>query len=151
MTDLAVTSHRLCRSKAADQDVTNSTALVDCTDLTFKMKANQKWRFRAVLFTFGNSSPNMKVAVNGPAAPANLRYEAGLPFRDSAGSAVKTAYDDTVSLDVSTPNDKTLIIEGVVENGTNDGTFAVRFAQALSDANPVRIKRGSYLEAELLP
>jgi len=92
----------------------------------------------------------MQYAFSGPAAPTLVRFERW----DNANGAAPTGR----AIDVAIPGATTLVtgtsdtgemlrFEGIVQNGTNAGTFVFQFAQAIATAaNTVTRRAGSYME-----
>ncbi len=151
MANAAVVGHRVAGFKAADQSVTFDSALGDVDDLTFAMAANQKYKVRAHLLCTVAGAAAIQIGVAGPAAPANvhmflmgLKDETSLTYYEGKILAAAGSHVFTNATVVVT-------IEGVWENGANAGTFSVQFCQGISGADAVTVKRGSFIEAELLP
>lgn len=153
----AVSVTKVARHKLANQSWTADTTFADVTDLTFAMAANQKWKIRVVMFvdniTGGDCGSGIKYQINGPASPTNIQLaDKGYNHTTNAHQHFSTMTALTTPRNTNLPSAAgTIELEGVYENGVNAGTFAVQAAQQASDADPAVVKRGSFIEAVLLP
>jgi hypothetical protein len=148
---VAISPSRTTQS-VVDQSFTNDT-LADVASLTQPVGGNKTYKFKSqILVSTAGAIGGIKVAVNGPAAPVNLRYTARI-FNSSTltytAMGTKTAYDDTVGV-VLPAGDHIVEVEGIFENGGNAGTFAIRAAQFVTDASASIAKKGSALENVLV-
>jgi hypothetical protein len=130
-------------------DVSNSTTtFANVTGLTFAMGgANTDYVFEAwLIFQSNTATTGIKFAVNGPASPTALAIQTRIPISLVAvtlGGA--RAYDSgTASASVDTINSNLLAhVVGIIRNGSNTGTFAIRFAAETTGT--VKVMTGSVL------
>ncbi len=132
-------------------DVTNSTTtFANVTGLTFAMDPNKDYIFEAwLIFQSNTAGTGIKFAVNGPPSPAAVVMLAHIPIAltlyASCVTLASRAYDTgTPSVSVDTINANLLCkIDGIIRNGVNAGTFAIRFAAETTGT--VKIVTGSVL------
>ena len=126
------------------------TVFADVTDLTFPVSANTNYRFRFLVhYTTNATTTGARFAINGPAAPTALRVGGILPNGSSAVNAgSQTAYDTAIFLGTTGPGATGVlgIIEGVLRNGINAGTLALRFAAEVTSPGQVNVLADSYGE-----
>lgn len=132
--------------KTADQSTT-SASLVDITDLTFSIVASGIYTVEASLFVVsGSTSVAVGVALNGPASPTAVNYAAYQAANTQAlNSGGATAYD-TVLTPTATPSTSVPhmhFLSGLIRNGANAGTLALRMNTA-SAGTSVTVKAGSW-------
>lgn len=138
--------------KTTDESLVSSTTLQDDNELRFAIGANETWQFQILGFwSSASTTPDIKVALNGPASPTTLRahvqhYFAVASGPDSDGGLI-TSYGSAVSADVGTVPDTLFEIRGSVINGSTPGTFVLQWAQRASSATATVVKAGSYLVA----
>ena len=133
--------------KAANEDF-SGTGFADVASLSFPVVANGIYAFRFFLpFATTDSTEAGNFAVNGPASPTNLIYEAR--YSTSIGQSVplvKTAYDSSLA-QTSGPGatPKACTLEGLFENGANAGTFTARAATETGSGGRVTtVQRGAF-------
>lgn len=132
-------------------DVPNSTtAFADVTGLTFTVDPNKDYIFEAWLIFQGNTvGTGIKFAVNGPASPVAVVMLAHIPIAltlyASCVTLASRAYNTgTPSVSVDAINANLLCkIDGIIRNGNNSGTFAIRFAAETTGI--VKVMAGSVL------
>lgn len=132
-------------------DVTNSTMIfANVTGLTFPIGINEDYIFEAwLIFQSNTAGTGIKFAVNGPASPVAVVMLAHVPIAltlyASCVTLASRAYDTgTPSVSVDTINSNLLCkIDGVIRNGGNGGTVAIRFAAETTGI--VKIMAGSVL------
>lgn len=126
--------------KTSDQTST-STTYADDTELKFPVSANKIYEYRGLVFILTANTGGLKHSVDGPASPTYVRLGLNLYalFQTSYGSNVIT---NTVDFNVSL----TVPVAGVISNGANAGTVAMRWAQASGPSGTLRIYAGSWLE-----
>ena len=132
-------------------DITNATTtFANITGLTFTMLANKDYIIEAwLIFQSNTAGTGIKFAVNGPSSPAAVGLLAHIPIAltlyASCATLASRAYDTgTPSISVDTINSNLLCkIDGLVRNGTTQGTLAVRFAAETTGT--VKIMTGSVL------
>ncbi len=144
----AVESEIIVRTTA---DVTNSTTtFANVTGLTFSPTINKDYIFEAwLIFQSDTAGCGIKFACNGPASPVAVVMIAHIPIAltlyASCVTLASRAYDTgTPSVSVDTINANLLCkIDGILRNGANTGTFAIRFAAETTGI--VKIMTGSVL------
>lgn len=126
--------------QAADQSVASSTTLVS-TDLVFNVRKGRKYRLHAVLLTNGTSAtPGMKATAthsgqSSPTFTGNVAY--------TSASAIRVETMTTASATGAAVAFLQVEINGYFVPDAN-GTLAVQFAQAVSDAGACTVKAGSW-------
>lgn len=134
-------------------DVTNATiTFANVTGLTFNMLANKTYIIEAwLIFQSSATATGIKFALNGPASPVAVAMLAHIPIAltlyASCVTLASRAYDTgTPSVSVDTANANLLAkIDGLVRNGANAGTLAIRFACEVATSPGVTVKAGSVL------
>lgn len=138
--------------KTADQSKTSNTTLAADTELQFPVLANTSYAFRIVALynipTNTSGAPGIKFDLDGPASPTAIaymykRFGAGGAGVSEAGAA--TLNSAVTQASTGTGGSALIVIEGVLQNGANAGTFSFRWAQNTSDANATKVLKGSYL------
>jgi len=132
-------------------DVTNSTTtFANVTGLTFPIGVNEDYIFEAwLIFQSNTVGTGIKFACNGPASPVAVVMNAHIPIAltlyASCVTLASRAYDTgTPSVSVDAINSNLLCkIDGMIRNGGNAGTVAIRFAAETTGI--VTIKMGSVL------
>jgi hypothetical protein len=133
-------------------DVTNSTTnFVDVTGLSFSMLANKDYIIEAwIIFRSDTAGTGIKFALYSaaasPVAVVNLCHiPIGITLYASDSCLAARAYDTgTPSVSVDTINANLLCkMEGLVRNGVNTGTLAIRFAAETTGI--VKVMTGSVL------
>ena len=130
-------------------DVSNSTTtFTNVTGLTFTPAINTDYVFEALLiFQSNTAGTGIKFAVNGPASPIAVAIQTYIPISlvsTTLGGA--RGYDSgTASASVDTINSNLLArVVGIIRNGGNLGTFAIRFAAETTGT--VKVMTGSTLK-----
>jgi hypothetical protein len=131
--------------KAADQTVSDNTTLVDCTDLAFPVAAGGVYVFEFELVVITSVATNgIVLAINGPAAPAYLRFQA---LSAVSGSAINaggvSAYNAVVAMTAAQtvsfiPNR----VVGQFAAGAVGGVLALRIRS--EDPAAITVQRGSW-------
>jgi hypothetical protein len=132
-------------------DITNSTTtFANITELSFSMLASKDYIIEAwIIFQSDTTSCGIKFALNGPASPVAVVMNAHIPIAltlyASGNMLASRAYDTgTPSVSVDTANANLLCkIDGLVRNGVNAGTLAIRFAAETTGT--VKVMTGSVL------
>ena len=130
--------HLIAR-KTADQPVTSSTVLVDCTTMVAPVLANEVWQFEFDVLYSAGTTGDLKL---GFTIPASSRIDMSCSWLDSTGSArtqrmwgttSPTTADNFVGNGVG--NDRLFIpIRGIYVGGANAGNVTLQMAQNSSDA-----------------
>lgn len=123
--------------KTSDQTY-SSTSFADDSELQFSVSANKVYIYRAVVFLLTANSGGMKYAVNGPASPSYVRLGGPTVF--------VTAYN--TNIDATTLSNVNYITRqnGVISNGANAGTVAIRWAQNSGPSGTLTVYAGSWIE-----
>lgn len=139
-------------SKKAVTSRNSTTALTADPDLQFAMSANTNYIIRGLLrFDSASATPGFKFDLDGPAAPTNV----AVVIYDAAAGAIAPGFigvDNAfnVARNLATAGSVTTFgivhFEVLVENGSNAGTFSIRWAQNTSNGTNVNVRAGSYLE-----
>lgn len=139
--------------KPADESVSASTTLQDDDDLSFLVGANEVWSFRAVLYVTGPGDADMKVNVSIPSGATRIIgiHATAINQLNQGNATIDTRFDDaTGNLLPGTPGEdrpSTQILTGVVWTGANAGSVTLRWAQLVSNATALTVRRGSHIVA----
>jgi hypothetical protein len=138
--------------KTTGQDVTNSAAFVNDTDLLFAVAANEVWDFEiqgfAILST--GATGGIAVRVTGPAGSTVIYSSDEQYFSAAALATAGVAYEDqTTGISLYADNlDRPVRLRGIIINGSTAGNCRLQWAQAV--ATPVvttTLKAGSFMRA----
>lgn len=128
-------------------DVTNSTtSLADVPTLSFPVVAGQLYNFDfSVIVRSAATTTGIRLAVNGPAAPASLTFTGVVPY--TAGGDANVVWsqfeDPTLATGVlAAGTDLPASMKGVVRAGAVGGTVTLRFTSSVG-GSAVTIKAGS--------
>lgn len=141
-------------AKTADQTVTSSTALVDCTNMSFPIGANETWTADFNVYASGVTAGDIRLAINVPSG-ATGRFSVVGP------SEGVSAFSDNFSAGASsTLTDAVVYIRGTITggevlhrahlrvvNGSTAGTVQLRFAQGTSNGTGTSVLTHSNVEA----
>lgn len=140
--------------KTVNTDRDSTTTPTADPQLTFTVTADQVWHFRFTVFVECESeTPGMKFGLTGPASPTSLNWFSShvvAGATDVLGASGQTTYNTDSTVGFLDSGVNILMVEGVVENGSNAGSLAFNWAQAVSDTDATIVKRGSFLNATLL-
>ena len=136
--------------KTSNQSISSNTSLADDSALQFTMAANKTYAIRAY-YSVSVGAGGVKISFNGPASPTRLRFGAisgagtsGASFQN--GSLVASLYGTAIFNFTGGSSVMAFHFQGVVENGSTAGTFAMRIAQSSSSASATVYEKGSWLE-----
>lgn len=139
--------------KTADQAIASSAALADDTHLQFAMAANTTYHIKAC-YVASVGSGGVKISCNGPAMPALVGVAGIIANATTTSQNIPGArsLDYEIAMWDHAPVNANMVyhIQGVVQNGPNAGTFALRIAQNSSDVSPTSFLKGSWLEYRAL-
>jgi hypothetical protein len=128
--------------KTTTQAITSSTAFTDDTALSFAVAASKTYAFR-VVYSIGYGAGGFQIGVNGPASPTRLR----VATFSTPGTLAVSAYNTSIGgVNNATGNPGLITITGVLVNGANAGTLAMRIAQGTSNGAASNFEAGSFLE-----
>lgn len=148
---MPVTSSAGVVRRTADQAFSDGTNLANVADLAFAVDAGHKYRFRfVVFFTAAAGTTGIVLSVNGPASPTYLQFGAIIGESATAFRTIAATVYDTALVGTNSAGTLMAIVEGVVENGANSGTLALRCRTEVN-GSAVTVKRGSYGEIAEVP
>lgn len=129
--------------KTADQSST-STTFADVTGMTFAVLASTSYRIECDLsYLTAATTTALQIALNGPASPTAMRYTVTTSTSATARhNASQNAYDANTNPASALTTALPVRLVGVVENGVNAGTLALRMRTEIT-ASSVTIQRGS--------
>jgi len=134
--------------KTSDQTKTSDTALAADSALQFSVAANTVYAFKIIVLYNTQATPDFKWDLDGPASPTNVDYIK--TYHDHSGTGVAssgtTAFNSTITLTAAVAGNGFIVIEGILQNGSNAGTVSFRWAQNTSDAGATKVLKGSYLQ-----
>lgn len=151
LSDLALVNHThesdwTEKNKAAAWTRASTTTLANDADLQFSMAANTTYLIEAKLFINSLLTSGFKVGITGPASPTLIQC-VGTDI-DSAGNLASFGISSYTTVCANTPagnEDVVLDIVMRIANGANTGTFAIQFAQNVSNAAAATLRSGSYI------
>ena len=131
--------------KSADQSVASSTTLVDCTDLSFAIGANEVWVGYIHPILAAGTAGGMKWAFTLPSgATGRIRTQNTGAF-PTAGNDI----DITTGSGSTSTHSLSSLYQGWfnITNGANSGTVQFRFAQNASNGTNTTVSKNSQLVA----
>jgi len=131
--------------KTGNQSVTSSTTLVDCTDLSFSIGANEVWMGYIMPIMAAGTSGGVKWAFTLPASCAGrIRTTGGNSFANAS-----VDIDVTAGLGVTGTHQTSTFYIGYfnITNGANAGTVQFKFAQNASNGTNTTVSKNSQLVA----
>lgn len=139
--------------KTSDQNVTNSTTLVDATDLSVAVSANTKYIFKIRLFfkTSGTSA-NAKYSITGPSSPTVFEahvYDFGEGATEAERHFGANAYfteNITIGSGGLTTGTGYAEIMLIFHNGANSGNLKIQFANQTAAGQTTTLRAGSIIE-----
>jgi hypothetical protein len=133
--------------KTADQTVTSSTTLVDCTSMLLTVAANEIWRVSFNIIYSADGSPNIKFAFT---FPASGRIIVGGIGQNTAGATQWRLFEGTTTptntadfVGTGSSVQKWLALEGVFINAGTAGNLQLQFAQNTSNVNNTTVNANS--------
>lgn len=148
---VATVTNEIQVNKAADQSVTSSTALVDCTDLAFTVKAGKTYDIKMLLnITYANGTNGGFRGMFLPSVALASSYFLWLKGGDIAApnsdeNSSSSVSEQNVFATTSGELKSMILIEGVVKGGASDSLLKFQFAQSTSVAQATTVKADSYL------
>jgi hypothetical protein len=132
--------------KTADQSVTSSTTLVDCTDLSLPVAANATYIFSMSIHCGGSFSVKSKIITpSGATARGSWNYVLATNDGFLRASSVPVTTESEIT------NDPDFFYIGqsfTVSTAATSGLVNLQFAQLTSSATASTIKAGSWIKAE---
>ncbi len=136
--------------KTADQS--NSTVnAADVSGLTVALAASQVIRFEAMLFmSSAATTTGIQLGVNGPTSPTEVFAEIVTWSTTTARADTFVTAFESFSADTASQGNVIRLckITGYVRNGSNTGTFALRFRSEVG-SSAVVVENGSWLDYTL--
>ncbi|MDP4236028.1 MAG: hypothetical protein Q8919_06240, partial [Bacteroidota bacterium] len=136
--------------KTNDQNVTNSTVLVNDNDLAFTVSPNQTWEINGELDCENtNNNVGIKIALTIPAASS---MKVDFTSIASAGGNAITGEDalsaSGVSKNISILSGQPSLVNvrGIIVTGANGGTVQLKWAQVTASNNSTTMKAQSYMK-----
>jgi len=146
--DMSVSLHRLAY-KTGDQAITSNSTLFTDANMQFAMGASETWyvSVNITMITTGNT-PDVQFSFTVPTGGWMLINGWGL---DSDGTTFKCAtwYGATPAaqdFEVVNATNKNFTFRGLVWTGTTSGSFALQWAQFVSNASSTTMARGSNIQ-----
>ena len=135
---LAAREHLIAR-KTADQTVTSSTVLVDCTTMVLPVLANEVWQFEFDVLYSAGTTEDLKMGFTLPTAG---RIDASVHWQDSAGTSRLNRMWGTTSPTTAenfagngVGSERLFIpVRGIYVGGANAGNVTLQMAQNTSGA-----------------
>lgn len=127
--------------------VSSSTAFADVTDLVIPIRQNRVYAFEAhMIWSSSAATEGGNFSVNGPTVPTNLQWWREVWTSATVHTSERQTTYDSGTLLTAGPGAAfwPVHIFGVVENGANAGSLAVRWRAETGGANTMTIRRGSY-------
>lgn len=143
-TDIEAVGARFAHT-TADQTAIG-TAYTDVTGLTFSVVANGVYEFEFQVWIDSDATTTgIDVAVNGPASPTAIVYEQRYHTAlNTIVTARATAYDaNTASTDSNGATARLFSVKGILRNGANAGTLALRAKREAVGTGP-NVRSGSW-------
>jgi hypothetical protein len=134
--------------KTTDQAVNTTAALVNVTDLTLPIGANETWIFRFVIHGLSGTVPDWQFAVVVPSGSSSVRYGL-LNFNRTIIDANTSRSTSGAPMHVGAMGfDEMLLVEGLVVNGASAGNIQLQFAQSTAAGGATTVYANSYGWAE---
>lgn len=142
-----LTTHgMLTGTLTSDQTVTNSTTLVDVTNIEFAIGASETWLFIIALKTNSSAAGDFKGGFSIPSGAA-----IGATITDGRQTLIRHIIADasTSTFNIAgDANDSAMSIVGFVKNSTTAGTVKFQFAQNTQNASDCIIRAGASIFAK---
>ncbi len=138
-------------SAPADKAVVTSTIPADWSGLSFTVAANKTYCFRFVFSCNNFDSGGSKVGFTVPSSPSSIWYGGTIGAHTGGGSnpinspIVIVAGSSSIASPIVGWGNVVGVIDGVLVNGSNAGTFQVQVAQA-SASGTTTFRKGSFLQ-----
>lgn len=132
---------------AASQAVSSSVALVTATGMTIPIAANQELHARIKVYFSVGASGGCRFQVTVPAGVVS--FNNAITLQNTVAPATVTAVQIASAAftnALANAGNHFLEMEVHVVNGVNAGSVSLQFAQNTSDATPINLFRGSWME-----
>lgn len=140
-------------AKRLNETTNTDTTFNDDAELKFAVEANEKYWFRFVVFYDTPTAADFKWQLAGPSSPTLILYD-GFALPPGATSLTitrDTAFGSAHSLTETSGTKGRLVVEGILHNGSNEGTVAFQWAQNTSNGSNTTVYAGSYVEWGKVP
>jgi trimeric autotransporter adhesin len=136
--------------KAADQSVTNSTTLVNDSELFVSLAANTNYIFEGYLIIdCSNTAPDIKFAVTAPSGVVfNITLIGGDNGTNTDESVLNTSGTAGSRINISTVS--AVLIKGIVKMGSTAGPIRLQWTQNAAGAQSVFVRANSWILAHQL-
>lgn len=131
--------------KTVTTTIATNTVLASDAELIFTMLANTTYEIVGEFHLSVSSVSGQKTGITGPAAPTAIR--AWEQENDNNNATTISYASSYTGLRTNTPAGNREVrksIKVTVENGANAGTFAFQFAQNVSSATVLTVRKGSW-------
>ena len=131
--------------KTATTTIASNTVLASDAELLFTMLANTTYEIEGEIHCSVSSVSGQKSGITGPAAPTAIR--AWEVESDNNSTTTISYVSSYTGLRTNTPGGNREVrkrIKMTIENGANAGTFAYQFAQNVSSATVLTVRKGSW-------
>lgn len=135
--------------KTVDESVVSSAVLQNDDQLFFAVSPNEKWTFFFYLVYESGTTPDIKVAVIGPAL-ASVVWSAHPQWAAGNGFQVPDAQSEvtTLVLGAAGPGTRQVaLLVGLIVNDGNAGACRLQWAQNTANATPAIVHASSWLMA----
>ena len=130
-------------TKTGNQSVTSSTALVDCTDLSFSIAANEAWIGTILPIVTAGASGGMKWAFTAPSGCSiTVRAQGGAAFPTSIIDGNGLTGNGTTGLHGTASRYELTMI---ISNSSTAGTVQFQFAQNASNGTATTVSKNSVM------
>lgn len=136
-------------TKKEDETRSTSDTLAADAELFFAALKYRLYRFRFVVWYTTAAAADFKFSINGPGSPSLVRLTTahiapgGSAF---AGVGLQEAFGFGPSAITAGAGGGYVVVEGLLQNGANDGGVAFEWAQNTSDAGNTIVRAGSYVQ-----
>ena len=130
-------------TKTGNQSVTSSTTLVDCTDLSFSIAANEAWVGTLLPIVTAGVSGGLKWAFTAPSGCSiTVRAQGGNSFATSIIDGNGLTGNGTTNLHSTASRYELMVI---ISNSSTAGTVQFQFAQNASNAITTTVSKNSVM------
>lgn len=135
-------------NKTLDESRQSTTAVANDAELFFPLAASTKYSIRGQIVCSGPTTADLKFGLGGPTSPTVVAVASiALNFSAVVEPTYFNAFATTTSVQTSAaPSWSFITLDGIVQNGSNAGTFAFQWAQNASVASNTTVYAGSFLE-----
>lgn len=128
-------------TKTGNQSVTSSTTLVDCTDLSFSIGANEAWIGTLLPIVTAGASGGMKWAFTAPSGCSiTVRAQGGSSFPTSIIDGNGLTGNGVTQIHSTSARYELMVI---ISNSSTAGTVHFQFAQNASNGTATTVSKNS--------